>query len=211
MPASVIPVDSSWRVSFDLEPKSREDRWERAIFFATIISIECARLLVHCLNYCQAGAGAKGSQSQGDMVRRREALKEITCQSIFLSLVEQDGIDAPAWLKEFVADSLAVSDKICAQPQSETIQKKYAAASGIEGNCLSTALNVCHYLAMGEKKEDAVIYLSDCLKEQAPLRAACLSFALKASLSDRDQVIKDAGGKQEEFPDFQISDFTAGL
>jgi hypothetical protein len=175
-------------VTGEFEPRSDEMRRDRALFYATALSIFSAKIvrsfIAHCQKSSPNGAPAIADQTQS------EAIKELACVLLLLALTEQREKQA-SWLNQFFDLTWNHTDKLFPQPQSRAILHS---SKDFEPNLLSqiTSMNLCHKLGLGSTSEDAAIYIDQLLENSQRFRGELLVFALAAPLDELDKYIQAA-------------------
>jgi len=177
------------QVSPDFQPESDESRRDRALFFATALSIFCAKVIRSFISHCQPDE-ANPNPVDVSEVDQGQAIKELVCVTLLLALYEQQERESE-WLKLFFKECWGRTDQLFNEPKSEDIISK---VTGLEGDdlCQITSMTLCHKLGLGSTVEDAAIYISQLLVNSMRFRSELLIFSLGAPLEELDEYIASA-------------------
>src|SRR5215469_11831172 len=108
------------QVTQEFEPVSDESRRDRALFFATALSIFCAKAIRALIHHCEKGTGKKDLMSGIPEEVQSEAIKELVCITLLVALLEQQEREAP-WLRQYFDDCWKVADQLFGAPPTETV------------------------------------------------------------------------------------------
>jgi len=173
-------------VTPDLQPKSKEEEAERAIYVATVISAGCADFVQSFVIDCRAGE--MGSELQTAANKRFSdqefggAVKELSCISIYLTVLDHGGENAPDWLSKMLFISLKATDKIVPQPRAREIMQAHEFVTGLEDICLDASVSACRTLGFGDSATHAAILMQIFLLQNSPYRTDVLRYALTQTL-----------------------------
>jgi hypothetical protein len=175
------------QVSSDFQPESDESRRDRALFFATALSIFCAKVIRSFISHCQPTEANPVDISE---VTQGHSIKELVCITLLLALYEQQERESD-WLKLFFKECWGRTDQLFGEPKSEDVISQ---ASGLEGDdlCQITSMTLCHKLGLGSTVQDASIYISQLLANSMRFRSELLIFSLGAPLEELDEYIASA-------------------
>lgn len=202
-------VDENWLVTDLHEPQTPEQMRKRSFWFATALGIDCANVLTAYANYCQNISNGSAEEQLksivsiengrtvdkegNDFLKKREiAVKEMICQSIFMTLLEQGGIDAPEWMSTFAMQAWQAADRIYAEPTSKEVMDKYKDLKTVEDNAQATSASICLSLGLGNSKEDAMVRLGWLLQMRRKNRMNLLHTALSARPQELERKILEA-------------------
>ncbi|HEY9786488.1 MAG TPA: hypothetical protein V6D17_13860 [Candidatus Obscuribacterales bacterium] len=175
-------------------PKTDQELAERALFFATALGMECTRTIRQYIMHCEEGADTNNKNAASQLTKDEfaEAVKEILCLSIWLTLYEhaEPTEDAPEWFKTLLLDAFGFSDRLYPTPQAKDMMGKYNLGQGIETACEMASMNICHKLKLGNTSPDASLHLAKMLMEDESKRAELLKIALTDPLADLDTRIQ---------------------
>jgi hypothetical protein len=175
------------QVTQEFEPTSDESRRDRSLFFATALSIFCAKAIRALIHHCEKGSGQTNLMSKIPEEVQSEAIKELVCITLQVALLEQQEKEAP-WLKQFFDDCWKVADQLFNVPSTTNILKN---VSGMEPEdvCQIGSMNLCHKLGLGSTVEDASIYIAGLLANSQTFRGELLLFGLGAPMAELDKYI----------------------
>ncbi len=134
-----------------LAPKNKEEFEKRALFLAYQARDFCRAFLEQHINRClsgEFGEPIKEALSAG-IPRLDNALKELTCISVYLMMLDQGAQDSiPEWLLNVLGRGLQNTDNVISEPPASQILDSYASLADY---------SVCHTTA---KKVSAQLGLS---------------------------------------------------
>jgi hypothetical protein len=174
----------------DFEPASDESRRDRALFFATALSIFCAKAIRSLIAHCEKGSGKANLMSDIPDDVQSEAIKELVCITLLVALLEQKERETE-WLKRYFEDCWKVADQLFSSPPTPVILE---ALSGLAPDdlCQIGSMNLCVKLGLGSTVEDASIYIAALLASSQSFRAELLLFGLGAPIGELDKYISAA-------------------
>jgi hypothetical protein len=177
-------------ITAQFEPDSEQSRADRALFFATAVSMFCAKGIQALIAHCEKGSGQENLTSQISETTQGEAIKELVCLTLLIALLEQSNEEAP-WLKSYFADCYKVTDQLFPLPLASSV---VASAQGLgpEDICQISSMNLCYKLGLGATVEDASIYIGQLLTKSQGFRSELLRFTLTSPMDELDQYIKDS-------------------
>jgi len=177
-------------VTPEFEPGSDESRRDRALFFATALSIFCAKAIRSLIAHCEKGSGKANLVSDIPDSVQSEAIKELVCITLLVALLEQKEREAP-WLKRYFEDCWKVTDQLFSSPPTQQVVEALQ-GMGPEDLCQIGSMNLCVKLGLGSTVEDASIYIAGLLANSQSFRAELLLFGLGAPVAELDKYIAGA-------------------
>lgn len=182
-------------------PENERESAERALFFATITGMESTRLLREYMDVCEKEFHANEASKNIPMPEISqeefaEAVKELLCFSIWLTLFEHAEVsaDPPEWFKLFILQSIGLSDKLYAIPGAAEVGDKYPLAEGIELSCQLLSMNMAHKLKLGATAPGASLHLGTLIQDNEKVRAELMYLALTESIPSLDAIIQQGAG-----------------
>lgn len=176
----------TFTVTPDLQPQDKEEESERAIYVATVLSAGCADFVQGFVIDCRAGdMGGDLQKAATKQFSDREfsgAVKELTCISIYLTVLDQGGEAAPEWLSKLLFLSLKATDKIVPQPRAREIMQTHEFVTGLADICLDASVSCCRTLGFGDAANHAAVLMQIFLLQNTPYRTDVLRYALTQRL-----------------------------
>jgi hypothetical protein len=202
-----------WKAPANLAPADLKSENARAMAFVTLLSMECSSMLTYYINYCkgiQKTSETNGALSPEKLGLQREAVKELVCQSIYVTLADQAEPDVPDWLKHFGLTCWALADELIPQPSSQSILDKYANIGLVDDNYQATSFNLCMKLGLGETRPNALLFLGEMMQYRQGERNRLLHLSLTEPEAKLDGIIANYGNEPKEdlIPEFSIDDMT---
>lgn len=200
-----------WKAPSSLAPTDLQSENARAMAFTTLLSMECSSMLTYYVNFCkgiETTSETNGALSPEKLGQQREAVKELVCQSIYITLADQANPDVPDWLKHFGLTCWALADELIAEPTSQSILDKYADIALVDDNYQATSFNICMKLGLGNTKPNALIFLGQLMQNREPERNRLLHLCLTETEAKLDALISNYGNEPKEdlIPEFSIDD-----
>jgi len=180
----------SIHVTPDFQPASDESRRDRALFFATAVSIFCAKAIKSLITHCEKGSGKTNLMADIPDDVQSEAIKELVCITLLVALMEQQERET-VWLKAFFEDCWKVTDQLFSAPPTHMVVDALSGL-GPEDLCQIGSMNLSVKLGLGGTVEDASIYIAALLAGSESFRAELLLFGLGAPIAELDKYISAA-------------------
>jgi hypothetical protein len=163
-----------------MEPEDEEDFLKRALFYAHCLDGFCRKQVETMIqsgrigeygpeiqNVCENGISDLGFG---------KATKELTCISLHLVGLDHCENQEPAWLVEFLFESIRETDRLFPEPSAQEVIRKHG--SWKEEHILGgIAMNACRNLGFGED-EQIRSALENFLTASRPVRSELLALAL---------------------------------
>ncbi|HEY9867749.1 MAG TPA: hypothetical protein V6D08_00960 [Candidatus Obscuribacterales bacterium] len=176
----------SFAVTPDLMPQSKEEEAERAAYVAAVLAAGCADFVQGFLLDCRNGLMGEALQkAAGRELSDNEfsaAVKELTCITIYLTVVEHGGEAAPSWLSRFLFIALRATDKIVPQPRAREIMQTHEFVSGSEDIALDASVSACRAMGFGDAAAHAAVPIQIFLLQNTAYRSDVLRYALTQPL-----------------------------
>ncbi len=172
-------------LSPDVSPPVKEGRKKRYLYFSLLINALCRDFVNAYLAKCRAGdLGAEASKviQQGVPESQIKSIsKELTCISIFVTMMDQDG-EVPDWLQLCLGESFLAADQLYSEPSADSLMEALQSEPFDYGICDKTATKICHSLGLQKAGQAAHTPVHQFLVESGLQRRDCLQQALTESL-----------------------------
>ena len=180
VPGLGTPAETSRHIE-RLQPSDQEDAVRRALFYCHALQSYCKKqvdaLIEHGLAGDFGGEVAAVCEAGIPGWSLERALKELTCISLHLAGLDQASENPPAWLMDFLFESLGEADLLFPEPSAAEVIQQHGSWKE-ERMTHDAAVSICLSLGFGEKSEQAALPISDFLTGARPYRSELLVFAL---------------------------------
>ncbi|HEY9773255.1 MAG TPA: hypothetical protein V6C81_05550 [Planktothrix sp.] len=168
--------------------QDNKERFRRALAFSTALGMQCSNLLTNYIEHCRDQAMSGSTDPFITQDEFAYCVKTLMCVQLWLLLLEQQ-TDIPEEMRLFVLESMNLADRLYELPPAKLVMTSYDVTAGPQVIRESVSFNICLRLNLGGTAPDALVQLSEVLRDVRPHREQLMQMCLTKSLSDLDQMI----------------------
>jgi len=170
------------QIDEELKPVDDTESSLRAVYFASTLTIACLDFIQSIIASCRNGQyGEELAKAALNVIPDKafqSAVKEITCVSVHLTMLDQGGETAFDWLKQFIWLTIEASDQMLKEPSAASIIKMHESANGFDSTCYQASVNAIDQLNFSANKQSLLDPVRIFLLSNRQYRAQLLQYAL---------------------------------